>query len=495
MFEPQDHPDDIPYPGAPPTRAVRQRRLHARVPDGRAVRSHSRRLRRSVREADRLREGRRPARSRAAAGVAGYYFIAQVERQLHRRQSPARGQRRRVVAVRTGRWATARSTSPASRRRARSCRRRRPISASASKARRPRRPGTMSKLRTSAHRPRSITYGGGMPVGWTRLIFKNFECPFVEGEDDVFPPMLERRQPAREVRRAGLQRRAARRRWRRPWRRRWWRRRGDAPPAGGDAAAGGAVAARAPARRRAAGGGRPAARAAAVAAADAAARRRSEAPATIVRRRSSTTRRNTRSAAAASTPATLATLKQFVQDGGTIVAIGSAANGAIQLFKLPLTNHLVADGQPLGAHRVLRAWLSPARRGRSEEPARARLRRPGGHLLRQQPGVEARRAAGAGANLRAVAWFNESRSRCAAAGPGARSTSTRASQMAEANVGTGPRVPVRQRAAVPLAAARHLQVLLQRDLLVRRAGDEGGRGTVDGSTDLPIYRLTDRKID
>ena len=43
MFEPQDHPDDIPYPGATPTRAVRRRRLHARVPDGRAVRSHPRR--------------------------------------------------------------------------------------------------------------------------------------------------------------------------------------------------------------------------------------------------------------------------------------------------------------------------------------------------------------------------------------------------------------------------------------------------------------------
>ena len=32
--------------------------------------------------------------------------------------------------------------------------------------------------------------GGGMPVGWTRLIFKNFEVPYVEDEDDVFPPDL-----------------------------------------------------------------------------------------------------------------------------------------------------------------------------------------------------------------------------------------------------------------------------------------------------------------
>ena len=31
MFEPQDHPDDIPYPGGPPTRAVRFDRVHAGV--------------------------------------------------------------------------------------------------------------------------------------------------------------------------------------------------------------------------------------------------------------------------------------------------------------------------------------------------------------------------------------------------------------------------------------------------------------------------------
>ncbi len=45
------------------------------------------------------------------------------------------------------------------------------------------------------------------------------------------------------------------------------------------------------------------------------------------------------------TPEGFAALKQFVQDGGTIIAIGSATNGAIQQFQLPLTNHLVkADG-------------------------------------------------------------------------------------------------------------------------------------------------------
>ena len=43
MFEPQDHPDDIPYPGWAADAAVRQRRLDARVSDGREVRSRPRR--------------------------------------------------------------------------------------------------------------------------------------------------------------------------------------------------------------------------------------------------------------------------------------------------------------------------------------------------------------------------------------------------------------------------------------------------------------------
>ena len=44
----------------------------------------------------------------------------------------------------------------------------------------------------------------------------------------------------------------------------------------------------------------------------------------------------------------LTALKRFVEDGGTIIAIGSSAGGAIQQFNLPLANHLVnTDGTPL----------------------------------------------------------------------------------------------------------------------------------------------------
>ena len=73
MFEPQVHPDVIPYPGATADAAVRQRGLDARVSDGRAVRSHSRRFHRAVREdhgrgtSDAAGQG-----AIARAGAAGY---------------------------------------------------------------------------------------------------------------------------------------------------------------------------------------------------------------------------------------------------------------------------------------------------------------------------------------------------------------------------------------------------------------------------------------
>jgi len=44
---------------------------------------------------------------------------------------------------------------------------------------------------------------------------------------------------------------------------------------------------------------------------------------------------------------TLARVKQFVQDGGTVIAIGGSAGGAAQLFDLPVANHLVENGVAL----------------------------------------------------------------------------------------------------------------------------------------------------
>ena len=48
------------------------------------------------------------------------------------------------------------------------------------------------------------------------------------------------------------------------------------------------------------------------------------------------------------TAATMTKITEFIEQGGTIIAIGGAANGAIQQFKVPLVNHLVkADGTPV----------------------------------------------------------------------------------------------------------------------------------------------------
>lgn len=47
------------------------------------------------------------------------------------------------------------------------------------------------------------------------------------------------------------------------------------------------------------------------------------------------------------TAGTLAAIKEFVEQGGTVIAIAQSAMGAAQLFDLPVTDHLVVNGQHL----------------------------------------------------------------------------------------------------------------------------------------------------
>ena len=89
MFEPQDHPDDFAYPGGAADAAVRQRRLDARVPDGREVRSRARRLRRSVRARSTAAPPRAGRGASTAPGAAGYLRQPSPERRVRRRQPPA----------------------------------------------------------------------------------------------------------------------------------------------------------------------------------------------------------------------------------------------------------------------------------------------------------------------------------------------------------------------------------------------------------------------
>jgi hypothetical protein len=199
------------------------------------------------------------------------------------------------------------------------------------------------------------SYGGAMPVGWTRLIFKDYEFPFVEDSyNDVFPPDLNAGKlnekydvlvfngqslgggGGRGGRGGGGANAAG----------------GDIPPAGGDTpppagaagagagaagAAGGAGAAGATgAGAPPAGGGRGGGRggnAGPPAANDDRPRPFQPVAEKYTKRQGQITAEGQ------------AAIKEFVEKGGSVIVIGNAANSAISMFNLPLTNQLVrADG-------------------------------------------------------------------------------------------------------------------------------------------------------
>jgi hypothetical protein len=137
------------------------------------------------------------------------------------------------------------------------------------------------------------TYGSSnMPSGWTRLILESFEFPY----ERVFPPDLDKgglhdKYDVLVFNGAGLQ----------------------TSGVGGRAGRGGAPAE---------GGGRAGFNAAPI-------------PEEFARRQGQVTAQ------------TLAQIKQFVQEGGTVIAIGASAMGAVEQFALPITNHLVENDVPL----------------------------------------------------------------------------------------------------------------------------------------------------
>jgi hypothetical protein len=149
-------------------------------------------------------------------------------------------------------------------------------------------------------------YGNGnMPSGWTRYILEQFEFPFVQ----VFPPDLDKGNLRAafdvlvfngEGLRAGGGRGGGGRATAG----------GDVPPVGGGGGQGGRGAGRA--------GFTP-----------------EPIPDEYARRQGAVSAQ------------TLAAIAQFVQDGGTVVAIAQAAMGAVQQFGLPVTDHLVEKGQAL----------------------------------------------------------------------------------------------------------------------------------------------------
>jgi zinc carboxypeptidase len=316
MFEPQDHPDDIPYSGAPPTApydvagwtlAYQMGVVFDRVLDG------------FDGPFEKLTDFAKPPAGsiRGAQTPAGYYFS-------HKSNDSFIAINRLLAANEEVTWlwngpmgygtfyVTGKPTT-------------RPLlqkiatDLGVSFEGAPAAPtGPSAKLR-KLRIGLFDTYGGGMPSGWTRLLLENFEFPF----EVVYPPMLDagnlrEKYDVIVFNDAGLNagggggrgggRGAG----------------GDAPP-GADAppAAGGAPPVAG--GRGGRGGGRGAGekdpndkRAPFV-----------DYPDEFTKRRGNVT------------PATLEKIKEFVQAGGTVLAIGGASEGAIGLFKLPLSNHLV----------------------------------------------------------------------------------------------------------------------------------------------------------
>ncbi|HYN09323.1 MAG TPA: M14 metallopeptidase family protein [Vicinamibacterales bacterium] len=308
MFEPQDHPDDIPFPGAPPiapydvagyTLAYQMGVVFDRILDG------------FDGPFEKLTDFAKPPAGsiRGAQSTAGYYFshksndsFIAINRLLNANEDvtwlwngpmgygtfyvASKPTTRAILdKAATDLGVSFEGTATA------------PTGPSAK----------LRKLRIGLF----DTYGGGMPSGWTRLLLENFEFPF----DVVYPPMLDAgnlraKYDVLVFNEAGITAPGGGGRG-------GGRGGGaDAPPAGGD-----------PPGQAGRGGGRGAG---AQAERDPNDKRpaRVDYPEEYTRRRGNVT------------PATLEKVKQFVDEGGTVITIGSASEGAIGLFALPLTSHV-----------------------------------------------------------------------------------------------------------------------------------------------------------
>ena len=403
MFEPQDHPDDIPYPGGPPTppydatgytlafqMGVKFDRIlddfsgpfvkltdFAKVPAG-AITSAA---------------GTRPATT--SRHQANDSFIG--------RQPPAGGGRGRGLAaerpagprhlLRGGQADHPGDPAEGGDR----ARRRIPVERATAPT------GVMSHLR-KLRIGLFDTYGGGMPSGWTRLIFENFEFPF----DAIYPPDLDKgslhdKYDVIVFNGAGLQ-----------------------AAGGGRGGRGGDAAGRWRCRSGGAAGGRGAGGRGAPAAPATAGRAGFTAadPEEFARRQGQTSAQS------------LAQINQFVKDGGTVIAIGTCgdrrgASSSACPYQPPRRERRAAAAREVlragrGAASV--AWTTPIRwRTASARSWTSSSTTTRSSSSRRMP----RRRVSA-------AWpGSPTRRRCEADGRGGSSTSTRASQVIETSVGKG----------------------------------------------------------
>ena len=172
MFEPQDHPNDFPYPGGPPTPPYDNAGLDARVSDGRAVRSRARRFRWAVRESE------RPAEAASGKGERHGNGRLPPERcdQRHVRgdQPTARGRRGPLLDSGVQAGAVFGAAKPTTRALVDKLAAEQGLSVE-SVASQP--SGGVMKLRKLTI-GLADWYGGSMPSGWTRFLLEQFAFPF-----------------------------------------------------------------------------------------------------------------------------------------------------------------------------------------------------------------------------------------------------------------------------------------------------------------------------
>ncbi len=341
MFEPQDHPDDIPYPGAPPTAPYDNAGYTLAFQMGVQF---DRILDAFDGPFEKLTDfAKVPAGQIKTGTTAGYYFSHEatnsfiaINRLLNAGED--------VSWLATGPkgagtfYVAAKPTTAAILQKAAADLGVSFDAASAAPT------GTMShlkKLRIGL----VDNYGGSMPVGWTRLIFKDFEFPFVEDSaNDVFAPdinagNLRAKYDVLVFNNVGM---------------------GGAGGRGGGRGGGGAAAEPPPGGGGAgavavaiAGGGRGGGR-------GAGAGDQAQDPADFRKRPFEPLPEKYAKRQGQISADGVAALKQFVQDGGTIVAIGSAASQAIGVFGLPLEDHVtVGRTEYYVPGSILRIQLDP----------------------------------------------------------------------------------------------------------------------------------------
>ena len=88
-----------------------------------------------------------------------------------------------------------------------------------------------------------------------------------------------------------------------------------------------------------------------------------------------------------SSETTIPKIRAFVENGGTVIAIGDSAMNLAKFLALPIDDHLTENGAPVPRSKYLRAGIDSVGEGRHHQSHRRGHARADRLLLRQQPGL------------------------------------------------------------------------------------------------------------